>query len=74
MDQKKRTLTKALTWQGVGLIAMTLIGYVTTGSLTAAGSMAATASVVGLITYVLHERIWDKINWGRLPVESAERR
>ena len=66
MDLKKRTIAKALTWQTLGFIVMLAIGYVTTGSLNAAGGMAIAAFVSGTITYVLHERIWDTVRWGRL--------
>ncbi|GAA6174632.1 DUF2061 domain-containing protein [Sulfitobacter pacificus] len=66
MDLKKRTIVKALTWQVIGFFMMVAIGYVTTGSLNAAGGMAFIACVTGILTYVLHERIWQRISWGRL--------
>ncbi|KHA53171.1 DUF2061 domain-containing protein [Sulfitobacter geojensis] len=66
MDLKKRTFAKALSWQIIGFAMMVLIGYVTTGSLNAAGGMAVAAFIAGTVTYVLHERIWERIGWGRL--------
>ena len=40
MDTKKRTIAKAFCWQGVGLIVMTIIGYIFTGSASAGGGGA----------------------------------
>ncbi|MDF3414392.1 DUF2061 domain-containing protein [Sulfitobacter sp. M57] len=66
MDLKKRTFAKAMTWQITGFFMMIAIGFFTTGSLNAAGGMAVAAFLTGTISYVLHERIWQRISWGRL--------
>ncbi|MEM7190974.1 MAG: DUF2061 domain-containing protein [Pseudomonadota bacterium] len=65
MDSAARTIFKALTWQASGLICMTLIGYVTTGSFTAAGSIAIASTAIGFVAYFVHERLWSRISWGR---------
>ena len=66
MEQKKRTIIKALTWQSMGFVVMTLLGYLTTGSLRSAGGLAMATFVSGTIMFIIHERVWEKINWGRL--------
>ncbi|MFT6676154.1 MAG: putative membrane protein [Sulfitobacter sp.] len=66
MELKKRTIAKALTWQIIGLIMMTLIGYVSTGSIAAAGGIVIASFSSGTVTYFLHERIWARVNWGRI--------
>lgn len=67
METAKRTIAKTLTWQVVGLLTMTLIGYVITGSAGAGGSIAAVSTCIGAVFYLLHERAWARIRWGRLP-------
>lgn len=67
MDTKKRTIAKAFCWQGVGLIVMTIIGYIFTGSASAGGALALTSATVGLVNYFLHERLWARVRWGRIP-------
>lgn len=74
MDETKRTFMKALTWQTMGLFVMTLIGYATTGSWRAAGGLAVTTFVVSLVTYMLHEKAWEKVTWGRRPVQGSDPR
>lgn len=65
MDSQKRTLLKALTWQALGLVSMTLVGLAHTGSLTAGVSLAASSMVVGFVFFLIHERVWNAIRWGR---------
>jgi len=65
MESPTRTIAKAVSWQLLGLLSMTLIGYLYTGSLAAAGSLALVTAIVGAVCYVLHERAWNRVAWGR---------
>lgn len=65
MDRPQRTVVKAITWQALGLLTMTAIGYAVTGSVSAGGSIAVVGAAAGVVCYVLHERIWARIRWGR---------
>lgn len=65
METPKRTLAKTLTWQAMGLATMTGIGYVVTGSAGAGGTIAAVGAATGAVFYVIHERIWARVRWGR---------
>ena len=65
MDSNLRTLAKAATWQISGLIVMTLVGYLFTGSLLQGGGVAVTGTAIGTLSFFLHERAWNKITWGR---------
>ncbi len=56
-----RIIAKAISWQIVGLIAMTVIGYAFTGSIEAGGSLAIVSTMAGFLTYVIHEKIWNAI-------------
>lgn len=66
METPKRTFAKAVSWQLLGLLSMAVIGWFFTGSLAAAGSMAAVTAICGSVCYVLHERVWNRIAWGRI--------
>lgn len=65
MDSPRRTAAKAITWQAMGLLVMTGIGYGVTGSVGAGGSIAVLGAGVGTVCYVVHERVWARIRWGR---------
>ncbi len=66
-DTPMRSIVKAATWQGLGLVVMTFISWAVTGSVTAGGAIALLGMAVGLVTYVLHERLWARVRWGRMP-------
>jgi len=65
METPRRTLAKTLTWQAMGLATMTGIGYLVTGSAGAGGTIAMVGAAAGTVFYVIHERIWSRIPWGR---------
>ncbi len=65
MDTTKRLIIKSVTWQVAGLITMTAIGFVFTGSLAASSGIAVAGSVAGFISYILHEMVWSKVGWGQ---------
>ncbi|PRY25039.1 putative membrane protein [Aliiruegeria haliotis] len=60
-----RSIAKAVTWQVLGLAVMTLINWSVTGSVAKGGMIAALGAGCGLFTYVLHERAWAQVDWGR---------
>ena len=65
MDSNKRSITKALTWRALASLATFIISYIVTGNIAAATGIASVQVVVNLILYYVHERIWNKINWGQ---------
>ena len=50
METNIRTIAKALCWQGMGLIMMTLIGYLFTGSLSEGGALASINTAIRRVT------------------------
>ncbi|AOW13002.1 hypothetical protein LPB72_18720 [Hydrogenophaga crassostreae] len=64
MENKKRTWTKALTWQTLGLLVMTFVNYLYLGNLNQGIGLSLLLSGLGLLTYVVHERLWARVRWG----------
>lgn len=65
METKQRTLVKGVLWILMGLVVMSLVGIAFTGSMAVGGTMALVNSGIGFVTYVLYERLWAGIGWGR---------
>jgi uncharacterized membrane protein len=65
MDSGRRTLVKAVLWNLTGLAVMCLVGFVLTGSVALGGAMAAINTAIGFVTYLVYERIWSRVSWGR---------
>ena len=65
METRKRSFVKALIWSTLGLVMMAIVGAIATGSATIGGAMALINTGIGLVLYVLYERVWAAIRWGR---------
>ena len=65
MDSFARTWVKAVLWSAIGLVSMSVIGSLFTGSLSVGGMMAVSNTLIGLASYVIYERVWSRISWGR---------
>jgi len=65
LETTARTIVKSVSWQLMGLITMSLIGYAFTRSFSAGGGIALVGAVTGLVTFVIHEKIWNRVCWGR---------
>ncbi|MBR9765667.1 MAG: DUF2061 domain-containing protein [Rhodobacteraceae bacterium] len=68
METTTRSLLKGLLWTLIGLVTMSLVGLAFTGSVTTGGLMALINATLGLVSYVLYERLWARISWGRRDV------
>jgi uncharacterized membrane protein len=44
---------------------MVAIGWLFTGSIGEAGALAGVATASGFVNYILHERAWALVRWGR---------
>lgn len=65
MESRTRTVVKAVIWNIIGLIVMSLVGLVTTGSVAIGGMIALINTAIGLTFYVIYERVWAAVRWGR---------
>ena len=63
---KKRSFTKALSWRFFASLDTFLISYIITGKLSWAGSITLLEIITKTVLHYLHERGWNKFNWGTL--------
>lgn len=60
-----RSVAKAISWRVIGTLDTLLISYVLTGEVAIAASIASIDFVTKMFLYFFHERLWNKINWGK---------
>lgn len=60
-----RSIVKTISWRLTGSGATFLISYLLTGNFMVAGTIATVQIISNTILYYFHERIWNKINWGK---------
>jgi uncharacterized membrane protein len=62
---KARSFTKSLSYRIFGTLSSFLVAYVLTGNGTLSTLIAFWETILKVGIYYWHERIWDKISWGR---------
>jgi len=65
MESTVRIVIKSVTWQLLGILTMTLLGYIQTGVILSAFLLAISASSSGFVFFFIHEKIWSRVTWGR---------
>ena len=60
-----RSIAKAVSWRVIGTLDTLMISYLLTGEVAIAASIASIDFVTKMFLYFFHERIWNKINWGK---------
>jgi len=64
-DRAERSLAKAISWRITGTADTFLISWIITGELLLASGIAFTEVITKVLLYWGHERIWNRIKWGR---------
>ena len=64
-DQTIRSLAKAVSWRVTGTIDTFLISWLITGHVLLATGIAFTEIMTKVFLFWLHERVWNKIDWGK---------
>ncbi|MGJ8735940.1 DUF2061 domain-containing protein [Zobellia laminariae] len=68
-DQKSerpiRSIAKAVSWRVIGTLDTLIVSYLLTSEVAIAASIASIDFVTKMFLYFFHERLWNKINWGK---------
>ena len=64
-EKWSRSLIKSISWRIIGTLDTIIISYLVTGTLSFALSIGAIELVTKMGLYVVHERVWNRIHWGK---------
>lgn len=64
-ESHARSVTKTVTWRITGSGSTFLISFLITGSIAVAGTILGIHFFANTLLYYFHERIWNKIRWGK---------
>lgn len=64
-EKPLRSIVKAVSWRVVGTLDTLIVSYWLTGEIALATSIASIDFVTKMILYFFHERIWNRIKWGK---------
>jgi len=65
-ERHPRTIVKLITWRITMICTQTLAGYLATGSWLVGLQIAGMVAVINTFIFWLHDRIWNRFNWGRI--------
>lgn len=66
MESHARSWAKSVTWRVVGIIILGGISYAITRSWAQTTVITVIFHSLRLVLYYYHERIWERISWGKL--------
>jgi len=64
-EHTKRSLLKTITWRITASLDTFVIAWIITGDWKMGGSIAGIEVITKMFFYYFHERIWNKIKWGK---------
>lgn len=65
-EHTKRSIVKAITFRIIILISDGIIIYSITHRYDVALAVILFSNISSTIIYFIHERVWNKINWGKI--------
>lgn len=60
-----RSVVKALSWRVIGTLDTLAVSYFVSGKIALAATIASVDFLTKLVLYFFHERVWNKIKWGK---------
>ena len=72
MESHARTIAKAISWRCIATATTTIIVWLVTGKLELAATVGALDTVLKLGEYYAHERIWNRVKFGRIKASDYQ--
>lgn len=70
-ESHTRSIVKTISWRFLATVTTMVLVYIFIGDLTIAISVGGIEVILKMLVYFLHERIWDKIKFGKKEIEPA---
>ncbi len=70
MESHKRSIIKAVTWRIIATSVTTLVIYLFTREVVLAMGVGFVDAAIKIFAYYSHERLWERIGWGRKKVRE----
>jgi len=65
MATRKRSLAKSITYRLLAIVALLTVTLFITKNLSASLLITIGFQAIMTLVYFLHERVWDRIKWGK---------
>ena len=72
MEHPKRSIAKAITWRVIAFLVTILAVYAYSKDIKESLVIGISANTVKIFLYYIHERIWNRIKFGRVNVPDYQ--
>ena len=66
-----RSVAKSITWRILATLTTMILVYIFFGRLDLAVIIGGLEMLIKLILYYYHERMWNRVSWGKIIVEEG---
>ncbi len=73
-DTSGRSLIKTISWRIAGSTSTFTIAFLVTGSFGISSGIAVIQMIVNTFLYWIHERMWNRIEWGKVDEKNSSQR
>lgn len=70
MESRKRSFAKTIVWRIIATAVTMLVSFIWLGEWASSIALALTANGTKALLYYLHERAWNRIDFGRKKVKE----
>ena len=70
IEKPYRSFVKAVSWRATGTLDTMVVSYIVTGEAKLAVSIGAIEFFTKICLYYFHERVWNKIPFGRVKTKE----
>lgn len=71
-EKPYRSVVKTISWRTLGTLDTIIISYFITGNLVMAASIGSIEVITKMILYYFHERVWNKLSFGRVETQAND--
>ena len=71
METHLRSVVKGMSWRVIATLVTTIVVWVISGEVAMALFAGASDSLVKIGLFWGHERIWQRVAWGRIPPTAS---
>ena len=72
LETRRRSMAKAISWRILAAIITACVALAMTHQIEFAAKIGLIDTAVKLLIYFFHERIWNKVNYGRVSTPDYE--
>jgi uncharacterized membrane protein len=72
LESHYRSIVKAITWRAGGTVVTFVVAWIITGNISLSAGIGILDTVIKIVAYYVHERLWIKVKFGRLKKPEYE--